>query len=102
MKPEPILPVTVYEPVRVLFHLNAGYTKLVYERYEQRHGMLDNPTFDQPTRSIPRHLRSIGSRFYVVIQMRPRVILNDLSVDEIRHLFSQGHPIITSLPPDAD
>lgn len=56
------------EPVRVLFHQNGGFTKLVYERYEQG-GVTDGPrTFDLPTGEIPENLRTVGSRFLLITE----------------------------------
>jgi hypothetical protein len=54
------------ELVRVLFHLNEGYTKVSVERSEGQ-GMADGGfQWNIPTEVIPRHLRSIGSRFILV------------------------------------
>ena len=51
-----------FEPVKVEFHLNNGYTKVVYERLVGL-GMLDDWSTDIPTTLIPRNLRQIGSAF---------------------------------------
>jgi hypothetical protein len=52
-----------FEPVKVEFHLDNGYTKVIFERLVGI-GMLDGRWFrDIPTASIPPHLRYIGSRF---------------------------------------
>ena len=45
----------VREPVRVLFHLSGGYTKVFYDRAAI--------AVDIPTNEIPAHLRKIGSHF---------------------------------------
>ena len=51
------------EPVRVLFHLDGGYTKVFLERSKDW-GMVDFwIDWDIPTNSIPPDLRKIGSRF---------------------------------------
>jgi hypothetical protein len=52
-----------FEPVKVEFHLDSGYTKVILERFVGI-GMLCGRWFrDIPTASIPPHLRYIGSRF---------------------------------------
>jgi hypothetical protein len=54
------------EPVRVLFHLSDGYTKVSVERSEGQ-GMADGGImWDIPTKLIPPHLKGIGSRFFLV------------------------------------
>lgn len=51
----------IFEPVRVEFHLDGGYTKILLERLW---GMTDAEIdWDIPTNSIPPDLRTIGSRF---------------------------------------
>jgi hypothetical protein len=47
------------EPVRLILHLNEGYTRVLLERSE---GVF----WDIPTEVIPPHLRALGSRFIVV------------------------------------
>jgi len=55
----------VREPVRVLMHLNGGYTKVIVERTEGI-GLADGGIeWEIPTAKIPQHLRRIGSRFIV-------------------------------------
>ena len=58
------------EPVRVLFHLGGGYTKVLLERTVGV-GLADGGVmWDIPTEAIPPRLRGIDSRFlYVAIQM---------------------------------
>jgi hypothetical protein len=53
------------EPVRVLMHLNGGYTKVFLERTEGIGMANGGVEWDIPTRLIPPHLRPIGSRFIV-------------------------------------
>ncbi len=53
----------IFEPVRVEFHLDGGYTKVLLER-AKNWGMMDGKIdWDIPTNSIPPDLRTIGSRF---------------------------------------
>ncbi len=51
-----------FEPVKVEFHLDNGYTKVVYVRLVGL-GMLDDWSTDILTTLIPRNLRQIGSVF---------------------------------------
>lgn len=51
-----------FEPVKVEFHLDNGYTKVVYVRLVSL-GMLDDWFTDIPTSSIPPKLRFIGKVF---------------------------------------
>ncbi|MGL4619117.1 hypothetical protein [Chroococcidiopsis sp.] len=53
-----------FEPVRVDFHLDGGYTRVMLERLVGL-GMLDEEGWywEIPTVSIPPNLRNIGSRF---------------------------------------
>lgn len=54
------------EPVKILFHLNEGFTKVILERTIGV-GMADGGIeWDIPTEKIPRNLRKIGSRFILV------------------------------------
>ncbi|HKI37948.1 MAG TPA: hypothetical protein VKA46_39200 [Gemmataceae bacterium] len=70
------------EPARVLMHLNGGYTKVSLERFEGVGLANGGIEWDIPTRSIPPHLRGIGSRFLVVTStISPEA--ND-SPDELR------------------
>ena len=57
---------THIEDVRVEFHLNEGYTKLLMLRYKNN-GFVENPYLDIPTSEIPKHLRNIGSQFKIKI-----------------------------------
>ena len=57
---------TRIEAVRVEFHLNEGYTKLLMLRYKDN-GFVENPYLDIPTNDIPKHLRNIGSQFKIKI-----------------------------------
>ncbi|HQU82127.1 MAG TPA: hypothetical protein PKY59_03330 [Pyrinomonadaceae bacterium] len=53
------------ETVKVLFHLNEGFTKVLVEKTIGV-GLADGGiTWDIPTEKIPFHLRQIGSRFVV-------------------------------------
>lgn len=61
-------------------HLPGGYTKVTLERWEGRSAR--DFTLDIPTETIPRHLRSIGSRFIVVYE--PLRDTAKLTSDEIR------------------
>lgn len=55
------------ERVRVLMHLNGGYTKVLVESTEGL-GLADGGVeWEIPTESIPPHLRQIGSRFVVFL-----------------------------------
>lgn len=55
------------EPVRVLFHLNENFTKVICERTIYV-GLADSGiTLDIPTDKIPVHLRKIGSCFNLMI-----------------------------------
>ncbi|AFY88182.1 MULTISPECIES: hypothetical protein [Chroococcidiopsis] len=52
-----------FEPVRVDFHLDGGYTRVILERLVRK-GMLDGEWYwEISTSSIPPNLRNIGSRF---------------------------------------
>ena len=52
------------EPVRVLFHQNAGFTRVEYLRTGQH--------VEVPTETIPTDLREIGSRFILIFRaIRP-------------------------------
>jgi len=67
------------EPATVEMHLDGGFTKLWLERARSH--------IDVPTEKIPRHLRSIGSRFVVVLPcVRPE---EDDSVAEIRSVLQE-------------
>jgi hypothetical protein len=56
------------EPVRLLFHLPEGYTRVLPKRFEGM-GLTDGSIgWDIPTAAIPSHLRGIGSRFFVIGQ----------------------------------
>lgn len=55
------------EPVRVLFHLDSGYTKVFLERSKDW-GMVNFwIDSDIPTNSIPPDLRKIGDRFLLSV-----------------------------------
>ena len=71
-------------PVRVLFHLNEGYTRVLMD------SLLDGVPaslydLDVPTKIIPPHLRRLGSRFILVWPLFS-VDATD-SADEIRTLI---------------
>lgn len=53
----------IFEPVRVEFHLDGGYTKILLERAKNWGMMSERIDWDIPTNSIPPDLRTIGSRF---------------------------------------
>ena len=55
----------IRHPVRVLFHLNEGYTRVLMERLvDGRPVSLYD--LDIPTSIIPPHLRPLGSRFMLI------------------------------------
>ena len=57
---------TLREPVRVLMHLNGGFTKVILERTIGV-GLADfGIEWEIPTASIPLHLRAIGARFLLI------------------------------------
>lgn len=71
------------EPVRVLMHLNGGYTKVMLERVEGK-GLADGGVdWDIPTQKIPLHLRKIGSRFLVI---QKSVCVVEYTIDKIREM----------------
>lgn len=56
------------EPVKVLFHLNEGFTKVILERTIGV-GLADGGiAWDIPTEKIPYELRKIGSRFILIAE----------------------------------
>ncbi|MBD2183902.1 hypothetical protein H6S82_21515 [Planktothrix sp. FACHB-1355] len=74
------------EPVRVLMHLNGGYTKVTFERVEGQ-GLADGGVdWDIPTQKIPFHLRNIGSRFFVI---QKAVSLEKDTIEDIREILLQ-------------
>jgi len=75
------------EPVRVLMHLNGGYTRVSVVRTEGS-GMADGGmTWDIPTAVIPPHLRALGAQFLAVV---PRFTPEDQdSPDDIRRMVGQ-------------
>lgn len=56
------------EPVRVLMHLNGGYTRVSVVRSEGQGLANGAGVWDIPTAAIPSHLRPIGSQFLAVVQ----------------------------------
>ena len=55
------------QPVHVLFHLNGGYTKVLFSKFQS----WGRPVaMDVPSRLIPPHLRAIGSCFLLGAQRR--------------------------------
>jgi hypothetical protein len=54
------------EEVRVDFHLNGGYTKLLIIRFINNEHF-NNPYIDIPTKDIPNHLRKMGTHFILKI-----------------------------------
>lgn len=60
------------EPVRLIMHLNEGYTQVLLERTEGLGMANGGIVWDIPTEAIPIHLRGLGSRFVVVTEaIRP-------------------------------
>ena len=56
----------VREPVKILFHLNEGFTRVLIE-WTLGLGLADGGIeYDIPTSLIPSHLRKIGSRFILI------------------------------------
>ena len=55
------------ETVRVIFHMNGGYTRVVWERSENTTWAGRGWIFDIPTHVIPYNLRVIGSHFLLSI-----------------------------------
>lgn len=55
------------EIVRVIFHLNGGYTKVIWERLENTVWAGEGWTFEIPTHVIPFDLRIIGCCFFLSI-----------------------------------
>ncbi len=51
------------EVVRVIFHLNQGYTRVIWQRSENTAWAGSGWTFDIPTHVIPCDLRIIGLLF---------------------------------------
>ena len=56
------------ETVRVIFHLNQGYTRVIWQRSENTAWAGLGWTFDIPTNVIPCNLRIIGSYFVLSIK----------------------------------
>ena len=56
------------EIVRVIFHLNQVYTRVIWQRSENTAGGSIGWTFDIPTNVIPCDLRMIGSCFVLSIK----------------------------------
>ncbi len=50
------------QPARVAMHLNGGFTKVVLEGVTGESGIAR----DIPTRTVPLHLRAIGTRILLV------------------------------------
>jgi hypothetical protein len=75
------------EPVRVLMHLNGGYTRVSLIRTEGL-GMADGGiTWDIPTEAIPPHLRRLGSQLLAIV---PRFTPEDHDLpDDIRRMVKQ-------------
>ncbi|MEH2233094.1 MAG: hypothetical protein V7K71_26255 [Nostoc sp.] len=55
------------ETVRVIFHMDGGYTRVVWERSENTAWAGIGWIFDIPTYVIPYDLRAIGSHFLLSI-----------------------------------
>jgi hypothetical protein len=71
---------TIRLPVRVAFHLNEGYTRVLWDGFRA-----DVPGWDIPTEIIPPHLRRLGSRFLLV--WTPISVEVGDSADEIRTMM---------------
>ncbi|MGB3760473.1 MAG: hypothetical protein WBA07_29540 [Rivularia sp. (in: cyanobacteria)] len=56
------------ETVRVIFHLNDGYTRVIWQRSENTVWAGKGWIFDIPTNVIPFDLRIIGSCFVLSIK----------------------------------
>jgi len=54
------------EPVKILFHLNGGFTKVILERTIGVGPADGGIALDIPTEKIPGRLRKIGSRFILL------------------------------------
>lgn len=66
------------EPARLLFHLDAGYSRIELIRLKNH--------WEIPTNSIPVPLRHIGAQFLVIA---PRFSVEDTdSVEEIRQMIA--------------
>ncbi len=77
---DPIVP----EPVRVLFHLNGEYTKVLLERrLNPEYAIYYEPTLDITTAIIPFHLRPLGSRFMVTLISYDPCDLMEAKIEEI-------------------
>ncbi|MGV0105532.1 hypothetical protein NSTCB13_04274 [Nostoc sp. DSM 114160] len=55
------------ETVRVIFHMDGRYTRVIWERSENTVWAGIGWIFDIPTDVIPYHLRAIGSHFLLSI-----------------------------------
>ena len=55
----------IREPARILFHLNEGFTRILFERTEGLGIANGGAEWDIPTSLIPPNLRRIGSRFMI-------------------------------------
>lgn len=82
MEPNPIR----REPVRVLMHLNGGYTKVTLERFEGNGLANGGIDWDIPTQKIPFHLRNIGSRFLVIGKL---LYSPHDTIEKIREMYFQ-------------
>ncbi len=76
---DPLVP----EPVRVLFHLNGGFTQVLLERFQNNGHMVYGPIWDIPTAIIPFHLRPLGSRFILTLVSYDPKDLADAKMEEI-------------------
>jgi hypothetical protein len=68
-------------------HVPAGYTKVLLER--------TGISLDVPTESIPSDLRSIGSRFVLVLTRSAEKTFESMTVDEIRNIYQTSVERIT-------
>lgn len=75
------------EKVTITMHLPAGYTKVLLER--------TGITLDISTESIPWDLRSIGSRFVLVLTRSAEKPLESMTADEMRKIYHTSIERIT-------
>jgi hypothetical protein len=85
-----------FEPIRVDFHLDSGYTKVILERLVGREMMDGDWDWDIPTASIPPNLRTIGSRFLLSWQQDD--IYNPGNSLEIRAVYEKIRTAYADLP----
>lgn len=69
--------------VRVIFHLNNGYTQVIWQDSENTAWAGTAWMFDIPTHVIPFDLRIIGSYFFLSIKSLMLIIWKILNISEI-------------------